>query len=87
MTKTNKINNTTKQTPKVEKQEKVGKPKVGRAKKRFQYNKRFAAIKAGQDPKRIKANSQQQQQAIKEAKAAQAEKIASKKAAAPQKSK
>jgi small subunit ribosomal protein S30e len=71
------------QTPKVEKQEKVGKAKVGRAKKRFQFNKRFAALKAGTDPKRIKANSQMQQQAIKEQKQAQAERIAAKKPAAP----
>ncbi|KAL0483771.1 ribosomal protein S30 [Acrasis kona] len=67
------------QTPKVEKQADKKVPVVGRAKKRFQYNKRYAAVKAGTDPKRIKANSQLQQQAAKLQKEEQAARIAAKK--------
>lgn len=58
LTKAGKVR---KQTPKVEKQERIKKLPVGRAKKRHQYTKRYAVIKpdaTAAEKKRYKANRQ-----------------------------
>ncbi|KAG2393860.1 hypothetical protein C9374_003624 [Naegleria lovaniensis] len=67
------------QTPKVEPQKKTGKDMTGRSKKRFLFNKRYASLKTGQDPLRMKLNSIEMQVAMKEQKKHQAEIIAEKK--------
>nr|CAG4708844.1 unnamed protein product [Naegleria fowleri] len=67
------------QTPKVEPQKQTGKDKTGRSKKRFLLNKRYASLKTGQDPMRMKLNSIEMQVAMKEQKKHQAEIIAEKK--------
>lgn len=62
------------QTPKVAKQQE-GKPKgkVGRSKKRFLFNKRYASLKS--DAKRTKPNSQVAQAETKKFKETQVERI------------
>ncbi|KAL9642554.1 hypothetical protein ABK040_011120 [Willaertia magna] len=67
------------QTPKVEKQVIKGKKKTGRAKKRFLFNKRYAALKKGTNPLRMKINSIAMQQDIAKKKKERLEQIAQKK--------
>ncbi|KAL9649515.1 hypothetical protein ABK040_003195 [Willaertia magna] len=69
------------QTPKVEKQVVQGKDKTGRSKKRYLFNKRYAALKTGQDPLRMKLNSIQMQEQVKEMKKERANQIIEKKKA------
>ncbi|KAG2374765.1 hypothetical protein C9374_010509 [Naegleria lovaniensis] len=75
------------QTPKVDKQPFKGKRKTGRSKKRFLYNKRYASLKKGTNPLRMKLNSIAMQQEIKEKKKARVEEIAQKKKEAGKKEK
>ena len=67
------------QTPKVNLDGNTAKDMTGRAKKRFLFNKRYAALKTGQDPLRMKLNSIEMQVEVKEQKAARALQIAAKK--------
>ncbi len=50
-----------KQTPKVDKKERTKKLKVGRAKKRLQYNRKFVNIVVGRGRKRVGPNAQRKE--------------------------
>ncbi len=59
------------QTPKVAPQEGKDKKLSGRARMRYLFNSRYASLKEGQDPLRVKLNSQEKQQGERERRATQ----------------
>ena len=67
------------QTQKVEPAKNTAKDMTGRSKKRYLFNKRYANLKTGQDPLRVKCNSIQMQEEIKLFKQEQSDRIAEKK--------